>query len=103
MRAGRVLLPLQFAEGLPHGLDVDQLEVLAERRQQAGVAERVGQARDAAGVAEDQRIRVRREEFAVHHAGDGEAMADVCAHFLFGERAQVKTQPHALAQLDEFV
>ena len=101
VRARGVFLPLQLVERLPHDLDVDRFQVAAERREHAGVAQRVGQARDAARVAEDQRERVRREDLAVPGAGHLEAMADVRAHLRLGQRAQVEAQPHALAQLDE--
>ncbi|MFO1409517.1 MAG: hypothetical protein U1F06_03965 [Steroidobacteraceae bacterium] len=98
----RELVPLQFLDRREHVLAADGVALAAEGRQHRRVAQRVGQARRAAGVAEDQLVGVRREDLPPLRARDLEAVQDVGDHVLGAEAREVEAQAHALRELDQF-
>ena len=80
---------------------VDAVAVLAKGRDHRGLAQRIDQSRHAAGIAVQQWIAGLGKDGAPCGACHLEAMQHIGAHVLFRQRREVKTQPHALGQLDQ--
>ncbi len=100
--AGRVFDPLQLFDGTAHVFQNHAVAVRCERRHHRRVAQRVDQARYAAGKPEDLGKRVLGEDLAVAGARNFQTVLDVCAHLGLRQCAQVKPQPDALRKLHEF-
>ena len=79
----------------------DVVAVIVEGGHHRRVAQGVDQARHAARIAGDFRESVFGEYLAPVGAGDFEAMPDVGAQVVAGQRAQVEAQAHALHELDQ--
>ena len=77
------------------------IAIFVERGHHGGVAQRVDQSRHAAGITRNFRESVLGEDLASVRPRHVEAVADVGAHLVVGQRAEVEAQAHALHQLDQ--
>ena len=96
------LRPLQFFHRRGDVRSRDEVAVFIERRHHGRVAQRVDEARYAAGVAEEFREGVFGEDFATVRAGHIQAVPHIGTQVFARQRAEMETKTDALRELDQF-
>src|SRR5262249_38959073 len=96
-----LLTLFEVLHGLLDDLAIDASNLIGVADEEAVIAERVDEARDASGVLGDAADRGVGEQTEVLRAGDAKARADVVAGLLLGQRRYAAAKADSLLELTQ--